>query len=140
MIGFYTKDTDFTLKSGIILKKWIRRVVEDHGKKCGDINIIFCSDSYLLEINRQFLGHDYFTDIITFDYCRGNKIHGELYISIETVEANAVEYEQAVLTELHRVIIHGILHLLGFDDHKKEDIYRMRDAEDKSLILLESYW
>ena len=97
----------------------------------------YFSNGALLEINKQFLGHDYYTDIITFDYCQGDKLSGELYISIDTVKANAVEYEQEFTTELHRVIIHGILHLIGFDDHSDEDIAQMRRGEDQALALLQ---
>lgn len=139
MIGFYTKEINFNLKSRRTLKNWMKQVIENHGGKCKDINIVLCSDSFLLDMNRQFLGHDYYTDIITFDYCEENEISGELYISIDTVKANAVEYGEPFLTELHRVIIHGVLHLLGFDDHTDKDISKMRAAENESLVLLKSY-
>lgn len=137
MIRYFNNDTCFELESKLTIKKWIKTVIEQNGKRCKDINIIFCSDPYLLEINKQFLGHDYYTDIITFDYCEGKNISGELYISVDTVKANAVEYEQSFDTELYRVIIHGILHLLGWDDHSEEDIKEMRKAEDSALALLE---
>lgn len=140
MIGFYTKETNFNLKSRRALKNWIKQVIENHGGKCKDITVILCSDPFLLDMNRQFLGHDYYTDIITFDYCEGKDISGELYISIDTVKANAIEYGESFLTELHRVIIHGVLHLLGFDDHTDKDIAGMRAAEDESLVMLESYF
>ena len=137
MIRYYQKDISFNLQSKLIIKKWIKTIIEQNEKRCKDINIIFCSDPSILEINNQFLGHDYYTDIITFDYCEGRDISGELYISIDTVKANAEEYEQQFETELHRVIIHGILHLLGWDDHCDEDIAEMRAAEDSALALLE---
>ena len=136
MIRYYQKDISFNLESKLIIKKWIKTIIEQNEKRCKDINIIFCSDPSILEINNQFLGHDYYTDIITFDYCEGRDISGELYISIDTVKANAEEYEQPFETELHRVIIHGILHLLGWDDHCDEDIAEMRAAEDSALALL----
>lgn len=136
MIRYYQKDISFNLESKLIIKKWIKTIIEQNEKRCKDINIIFCSDPSILEINNQFLGHDYYTDIITFDYCEGRDISGELYISIDTVKANAEEYEQPFETELHRVIIHGILHLLGWDDHCEEDIAQMRAAEDSALALL----
>lgn len=136
MIRYYQKDISFNLESKLIIKKWIKTIIEQNEKRCKDINIIFCSDPSILEINNQFLGHDYYTDIITFDYCEGRDISGELYISIDTVKANAEEYEQPFETELHRVIIHGILHLLGWDDHCEEDIAEMRAAEDSALALL----
>ena len=137
MIRYFQKDTSFDLKSKLVIKKWIKSVIGQNGKRCRDINVIFCSDPSILEINIQFLGHDYYTDIITFDYCEGKDISGELYISIDTVKANAVEYGEDFDRELHRVIIHGILHLLGWDDHSEEDIKEMRKAEDSALVLLD---
>ena len=137
MIQYFNNEVDFDLKSKLLIRRWIKTVAEQYNKRCKDINIIFCSDPALLEINKQFLGHDYYTDIITFDYCEGDKLSGELYISIDTVKANAVEYEQEFTTELHRVIIHGILHLIGFDDHSDEDIAQMRRGEDQALALLQ---
>ena len=137
MIRYFQKDTSFDLKSKLVIKKWIKSVIGQRGKRCRDINVIFCSDPSILEINIQFLGHDYYTDIITFDYCEGKDISGELYISIDTVQANAVEYGEDFDRELHRVIIHGILHLLGWDDHSEEDIKEMRKAEDSALDLLD---
>lgn len=133
MIRFYQKETNFDLQYKAIIKKWIKGVVEASGKKVGDVNIIFCNDPSILEINQQFLGHDYYTDIITFDYCEGNTVSGELYISVDTVEANAQEYNETFRNEMHRVIIHGILHLLGYDDHSEDDIAQMREQEDLAL-------
>ncbi len=138
MVRFFTKDTNFDLKQKMLLKKWIKIVADSYDYRVGDINVILCNDPYILEINRQFLSHDYYTDIITFDYSEGNVINGELYISIDTVQANAREYSEDFLTELHRVIVHGILHLCGLDDHNDDDIREMRDAEAKALELLEN--
>ena len=136
MIRFFNKDIKFTLTDKLLLKKWIKEVVSSYGNRVGDINVILCDDPSILEINNQFLGHDYYTDIITFDYTEGDTINGELYISIDTVRANAEEYNQDFPDELHRVIIHGILHLCGLDDHCDEDIKEMRDAENLSLQKL----
>ena len=136
MIRFFNKDIKFTLTDKLLLKKWIKEVVSSYGNRVGDINIILCDDPSILEINNQFLGHDYYTDIITFDYTEENVINGELYISIDTVRANAQEYVQSFPDELHRVIIHGILHLCGLDDHCEEDIKEMREAENLSLEKL----
>ena len=133
MIRFFNKDIKFTLTDKLLLKKWIKEVVSSYGNRVGDINIILCDDPSILEINNQFLGHDYYTDIITFDYTEEKVINGELYISIDTVRANAQEYGQSFPDELHRVIIHGILHLCGLDDHCDEDIKEMREAENLSL-------
>ena len=136
MIRFFNKDIKFTLTDKLLLKKWIKEVVSSYGNRVGDINIILCDDPSILEINNQFLGHDYYTDIITFDYTEEKVINGELYISIDTVRANAQEYGQSFPDELHRVIIHGILHLCGLDDHCDEDIKEMRKAENLSLEKL----
>ena len=139
MIRFFNKDIKFTLTDKLLLKKWIKEVVSSYGNRVGDINIILCDDTSILEINNQFLGHDYYTDIITFDYTEGDTINGELYISIDTVRANAEEYNQDFPDELHRVIIHGILHLCGLDDHCDEDIKEMREAENLSLQKLNTF-
>ena len=136
MIRFFNKDIKFDLEKKLVFKKWIKTVVEQYDCKVGDLNVIFCNDPYILEINRHFLSHDYYTDIITFDYSEDNIINGELYISIDTEKENAVEYGQSFPDELHRVIIHGALHLCGLDDHCEEDIKEMRDAENSALDLL----
>lgn len=137
MVRFFNKDIKFNLKHKLLLKKWIKSVVQKYDRRVGDINVILCDDPSILEINMQFLSHDYYTDIITFDYCEDDYINGELYISIDTVKANAEEYSQDFGVELHRVIIHGVLHLCGLDDHSDEDIKEMRDAENSALLELE---
>lgn len=139
MIRFFTKDLKFDLKDKLPLKRWMKTVVEEHGCRVGDINVILCNDPSILEINRQFLGHDYYTDIITFDYSEEETINGELYISVDTVRENAKEYGEEFLVELHRVIIHGMLHLCGLDDHCEEDIAEMRAAENSALRILENF-
>lgn len=136
MVRFFNKDIKFHLQHKMLLKKWIKLTAQKYGYAVGDINVILCNDPYILEINNQFLSHDYYTDIITFDYSEDNIINGELYISIDTVEANANEYGEDFSVELHRVIIHGILHLCGLDDHCDEDIKEMREAEAFALELL----
>ena len=138
MIRFFNKDINFTLKDKLILKKWIKNTVLRYSYKVGDVNVILCNDPSILEINTQFLGHDYYTDIITFDYTEQDTINGELYISIDTVKANAIDYGQQFPDELHRVIIHGFLHLCGLDDHTAEDIVKMREAENDALEVLDS--
>jgi len=137
MVRFFNKDIKFNLKHKLLLKKWIKSVVSKYGKRVGDINVILCDDPSILEINMQFLSHDYYTDIITFDYCEDDFINGELYISVDTVKANAEEYSQDFDVEMHRVIIHGVLHLCGLDDHAEDDIKQMRDAENLALQELE---
>ncbi|MBQ7773820.1 MAG: rRNA maturation RNase YbeY [Bacteroidales bacterium] len=137
MVRFFNKDIKFELKDKLLYKRWIKSVVQEHGNRVGDVNVIFCNDDYILEINNRFLGHDYYTDIITFDYSEEDLINGELYISIDTVMANAGEYNQNFPDELNRVIIHGFLHLCGLDDHSEDDIRLMREAENSSLEKLE---
>ena len=139
MIRFFTKDLKFDLKDKLPLKRWMKTVVEEHGCRVGDINVILCNDPTILEINQQFLGHDYYTDIITFDYSEEETINGELYISVDTVRENAKEYGEDFPDELHRVIIHGMLHLCGLDDHCDEDIAEMRAAENSALGILGNF-
>ena len=115
---------------------WIRRVAASHGRRVGDIAYIFCSDDKILEINRQYLGHDYYTDIITFDYTEGDLIGGDIFISVDTVSANAMEFGVSFDEELHRIIIHGILHLCGFEDKRPDDKAEMTRQEDAALSLL----
>lgn len=139
MIRFFSKDIKFNLPGKPGYKKWIKSVIQQYGFRVGDVNVVFCDDPYILEINNSFLGHDYFTDIITFDYSEGEVLNGELYISIDTVKANAQEYSQNFPDELNRVIIHGFLHLCGFDDHSDEDILKMRAAENSALSVLSDF-
>lgn len=104
-------------------------------KTLGDISIIFCSDNYILDVNLRYLHHDYFTDVITFDYCEGNRLSGDLFISVDSVRENAVEFGTEFDDELHRVIVHGLLHLIGYDDHTPEDQKLMSEKEDYYLGL-----
>lgn len=136
MVRFFSQEISFNISSRLLLKKWIKFTVSSYKSKVGEINIIFCSDSYLLKINKEYLGHDYYTDIITFDYCEGEKISGDLFISIDSVRENASIYGCTFEEELHRVMIHGILHLLKEDDHTGEQRKKMREAEDLALKKL----
>lgn len=113
-------------------------VVESEIKKLGDVSIIFCSDNYILDVNMKYLQHDYFTDIITFDYCEGNKISGDLFISIDSVRENSSFYGSTFEDELDRVMVHGILHLIGYDDHSDEDIAVMRQKESYYMQMKKS--
>ncbi len=135
MISYYFEDIDFKLKDKIRIRKWLRLVAESEIFVLGDISIIFCSDNYILDINRKYLQHDYFTDIITFDYTEGNRISGDLFISIDSVRENSIEYGTGFIDELHRVIVHGVLHLIGYDDHTEEEIEMMRKKENYYLSL-----
>ena len=138
MIRYFNEDTDFALYGKANAKRWLKEVAMREGKRIGNINIIFCSDPYLLDINRRFLSHDYYTDIITFDDCEENTLNGDLFISIDTVRANADEYAQGRFEEeLNRVMVHGILHLIGYDDHSEEEQRQMRSKENEYLALKE---
>lgn len=140
MIKYFKEDTTFNFKNKRDCNRWIKEVLNDpriitDKVKLGDINIIFCSDNFILDINNKYLNHNYFTDIITFDYSSENIISGDLIISTDTVRENSVTYNQTFTDELHRVIIHGILHLIGYDDKNKVDKERMRKAENRALSL-----
>lgn len=112
---------------------WIKQSVAEETKSIGDISIILCSDDYILETNRQYLQHDYFTDIITFDYSENENLSGDLLISIHTVKNNSTTYEVSFHDELRRVIIHGVLHLCGYKDKSKKDAKLMREKENYYL-------
>lgn len=115
---------------------WILDVVKHHKKQIGDLNYIFCSDEYILDINKQHLNHDYYTDIITFNYNVDDITSGDVFISYETVKSNAIEYSDGnIKEELHRVIIHGVLHLIGFNDKSDEEQKEMTKQEDFALEL-----
>lgn len=109
---------------------WIRKVIEEERFVLGDISFIFCSDNYLLQINKEYLKHDYFTDVITFDYVDGKMINGDIFVSIDRVRDNAKLHKQIFDVELKRVIIHGVLHLLGYKDKKLKDKTLMTEKED----------
>lgn len=115
---------------------WIKSVAASYGKKVGEIAYIFCSDEKILEVNRQYLQHDYYTDIITFDYCEGKTISGDLFISLDTVRTNAEQFNATYENELHRTIIHGILHLCGINDKGPGEREIMEAAENKALSML----
>ena len=104
-------------------------------RRLGAINIIFCSDNYILDVNMKYLQHDYFTDIITFDYCEKDVLSGDLFISIDSVRENAQFYGTEFADELNRVMVHGVLHLIGYDDHSEADIAEMRRKENYYLDM-----
>jgi rRNA maturation RNase YbeY len=137
-ISFSTYDITYNLPEKQKIIDWINQVVENKYFKLGEISYIFCSDDYILEINRKFLNHDYTTDIITFDYTTRQKISGDILISIPTVRANAKRFEVSFFNELLRVIIHGILHLVGYNDVTSEEKVEMRNAENLSLLFFET--
>ena len=139
MICFFSEDITFNLRSKLLVKKWLKQVAAENGYTVGDINYIFCSDAYLLDMNKQYLGHDYFTDIITFDnreHTESKKVDGDIFISIDTVRANGEEYGEGFDRELHRVMAHGLLHLTGYDDGTEAEQKQMRQAENAALAAL----
>ena len=135
MISYYFEDTDFIFKGKTLNNRWLRLVAESEIRRIGDISIIFCSDNYILDVNQQYLQHDYFTDIITFDYCEGDKLSGDLFISVDSVRENALEYGAEFTEVLNRVIVHGILPRIGYDDQHDDDLAMMRNKENYYLSL-----
>jgi rRNA maturation RNase YbeY len=132
----FNSETSFTLKNQKKLVKWIGDVISSEGFQVGEINYIFCDDSYLNKINQEFLNHDAFTDIISFDYTLGKEVGGDIFISIERVLENAEKFNEVFENELHRVMIHGILHFIGYKDKTKKDKTLMRTKEDEKIFIL----
>lgn len=130
MIRYFREDTSFDFKNRRLNNSWLKEVIISEEKVPGNINYIFCSDEYLLDINKKFLSHDYYTDVITFDYCEDDVISGDIFISVDSVRDNAAHYGVTFERELDRVMVHGVLHLIGYDDHCDEDIAEMRAKED----------
>jgi rRNA maturation RNase YbeY len=134
MINFFSEDAPFPLTGKkLATEARVKTLIRDENKKNGVLNFIFCSDEYLLKLNREYLKHDYYTDIITFDYCEGDKIAGDMYISVDRVAENARNYGSTFETELRRVILHGVLHLCGYDDKTDEEQISMREKENHYL-------
>lgn len=136
MITFQSENIAFPRIKRQITKNWIKAVAQKYDKKIGDIAYIFCSDDRILEVNQTYLQHDYFTDIITFDYSEGNTISGDIFISLDTVLSNSQQFNTDFTQELHRVIIHGILHLCGLKDKSPQEEKNMRKSENEALNLL----
>ena len=132
MIEFYSEN-DFELDHQVAVAQWIMTIIKANGFELGDITYIFCDDDYLHKLNVQFLQHDTLTDIITFDNSLGSQIHAEIYISTERVADNAKQFNTSFVDELHRVMIHGILHCCGLKDKSDQEAQAMRTAEDKAL-------
>lgn len=137
MILFNSLISEFELRNQIIFKEWLVNVILKENKTPGDLIFIFCSDNYLLELNNQFLSHDYFTDIITFSTSHiPDIISGEIYLSIERVYENSSNRNEKFEVELARVMVHGVLHLIGYNDHTSKETAMMRTKEDYYLLLL----
>lgn len=139
MIRYFNEDIKFDFRQRLSNNRWLKFVAGSELKTLGNVNIIFCSDNYILDVNMQYLQHDYFTDIITFDYCEGKVLSGDLFISIDSVRENASFFGTEFKDELNRVIVHGLLHLIGYDDHFEEDIKVMRSKEDYYLSFRNNF-
>ncbi len=138
MITYNLDSCNYKFGNRRIINKWLKESAAAEGYQMGDVNVIFCSAKRLLEINREFLQHDYFTDIITFDYSdlEEGYISGDLFIDVETVADNAAMYGATPLCEMHRILVHGVMHLCGQGDKTPESAIEMRSKEDKYLALL----
>lgn len=135
MVDFYYEAT-FELDNEQATSDWIHQVITSEQYQVGDITYVFCNDEFLLDINQKYLQHDTYTDIISFDYRMGKTIHGEIYISVDRVADNAKVYKVSFHNELHRVMIHGILHFLGYGDKTKQEKEAMRHKENECLTML----
>lgn len=135
-ITFQAEDVVFPPIKKREIAKWIKTIAKEYGKEAKDISYLFCNDDKILEVNRNYLKHDYYTDIITFDYSEDETISGDIFISIDTVRSNSQMYRASFEEELLRVIIHGILHLCGLTDNSETAVKKMRDAENRALALL----
>jgi probable rRNA maturation factor len=132
----FNYETTFQVEDENRLEKWIENVASQNGFEVGEINYIFCDDEYLLKLNLEFLKHDTLTDVISFDNTLGKLINGDIFISVERVVENAKEYNASFEDELHRVMVHGVLHCMGFKDKSEDEIKQMRTAENSALLLL----
>ncbi|WP_396155725.1 rRNA maturation RNase YbeY [Flavobacterium macrobrachii] len=134
MISF-NYELDFTLDDEQAFQDWLSEVITSENNTEGEINYIFCDDDYLLEINQQYLNHDTLTDIISFDYSIGNDLHGDIFISIERVKENALDFNVSFQEELKRVMVHGVLHYCGYKDKSQNDEKLMRQKEDEKIKM-----
>ncbi len=134
-IYFHSEEISFVLKHKKKVREWLADLIEDQSQAPGDLNYIFCSDEYLLQVNREHLDHDYYTDIITFDYCENGTVSGDLFISVDRIKENAKEFGKTQENELHRVMAHGLLHLLGYKDKTEKEANEMRQMEEYALNL-----
>lgn len=139
-VKYYTEDCRFNYPGKRATSAWVRSAIAEEGLETGEISVIFCSDDYLLQMNIEHLGHDYYTDIITFDYREGGVVSGDLFISIDTVRSNAAKYgDIPFLDELRRVIIHGVMHICGYGDKTLPEEKIMRQKENHYLTKFEKH-
>jgi probable rRNA maturation factor len=134
MINF-NYETEFEIDNEAEHASWLSHVISSENKREGDINYIFCDDTYVLEVNQQYLDHDTLTDIISFDYSVGNELHGDIFISVERVRENAIDFNVSFEEELKRVMVHGVLHYCGYKDKSESDEILMRQKEDEKINL-----
>ena len=134
MIDFHY-NTDFEIVNTDIYLNWLAKLIDSEEMLIGQIDYIFCDDVFLLEINKKYLNHDTYTDIITFDYTEGKSIAGDIFISVDRVKDNAMKFDVEFTEELHRVMAHGVLHLVGYGDKSDEEILVMRSKEEKAMKL-----
>ena len=134
MIEFFF-ETDFEISNVTKYSDWVNRIITSEDEKVGDVSYIFCDDSRLVKINQEYLKHDTYTDIITFDYTDGGKISGDIFISVDRVKENAERYHASFVNELHRVMAHGILHLCGYGDKTEQESSSMREKEEEKIKL-----
>ena len=136
MVNVFYEDTKTLDKTPEFFDLWFGKICHTEGRLLGDVSVVFCSDTYLLELNKRHLQHDFFTDIITFDYSEGDRVAGDLFMSVDRVYENADAYNVSRETELNRVSVHGILHLLGYKDKTPQEVTVMREKENEALALL----
>ena len=136
MVNVFYEDTKTLDKTPEFFDLWFGKICHTEGKLLGDVSVVFCSDTYLLELNKRHLQHDFFTDIIAFDYSDGDRVAGDLFVSVDRVYENADVYKVSRETELNRVSVHGILHLLGYKDKTPQEATVMREKENEALALL----
>lgn len=137
-VRYFNEEVEFRLRNKKVISKWIEHIINFYLFTCGDINFVFTSNPNILKINTQYLKHNYFTDIITFPNSEGKVLGGDIYISIDTVKENSSIFSVTFVNELHRVMIHGILHLAGLNDSTETEKAAMRNSEDKALSMLYS--
>lgn len=136
-ILFYKEGVGYpSFFSDIKMREWLDLIAVHYSKVLGNISFIFCDDEYILSVNRQYLKHDYYTDVITFDYCQGDMLSGDVFISLDTVKSNSKQYDTIYENEFHRVLCHSVLHLIGFKDKTDQDSILMRENENICLDLL----
>lgn len=136
-ILFYKEGVGYpSFFSDIKMREWLDLIAVHYSKVLGNISFIFCDDEYILSVNRQYLKHDYYTDVITFDYCQGDMLSGDVFISLDTVKSNSKQYDTTYENEFHRVLCHSVLHLIGFKDKTDQDSILMRENENICLDLL----